>query len=45
MTRIALFIFAFFASIMVTLAAPIPVENGELVELDRRLTRQGRVRI
>ncbi|KJA24385.1 hypothetical protein HYPSUDRAFT_136350 [Hypholoma sublateritium FD-334 SS-4] len=42
MTRAAFFIFAFFASIIITLAAPVPVENGELVELDRRLTRQGR---
>jgi len=42
MTRITVLIFAFFASIMLALAAPVPVENGELVELDRRLTRQGR---
>lgn len=44
MSRIALFIFAFFASIMTILAAPVPVADGQLVELDRRITHQGRVR-
>lgn len=44
MSRIALFIFALFASIFLTLASPVPVQNRELVEVDKRLTRTGRVR-
>ncbi|KAF5315051.1 hypothetical protein D9619_007416 [Psilocybe cf. subviscida] len=42
MSRIALFILALFASIFLTLASPVPVQNRELVEVDKRLTRTGR---
>ena len=37
MTRIALFFFALFASVLLALASPVPVGNGELI------TRTGRV--
>jgi hypothetical protein len=43
MTRIALFFFALFASFLLALASPVPVVNGELVDIQKRLTRTGRV--
>jgi hypothetical protein len=44
MTRVALSIFAFFAYIALVFAAPVPVVDGELVQLERRITHTGRVR-
>ncbi|KIM35926.1 hypothetical protein M413DRAFT_325213 [Hebeloma cylindrosporum] len=41
-TRIALFFFALFASVLLALASPVPVVNGELVDIEKRLTRSGR---
>ncbi|KAF8182612.1 expansin family protein [Pholiota molesta] len=42
MTRVALSIFAFFAYIALVFAAPVPVVDGELVQLERRITHTGR---
>ncbi|KAH9480184.1 hypothetical protein JR316_0006782 [Psilocybe cubensis] len=42
MSRIALVFFALFASIMMTIAVPVPVANGELVNVERRITHVGR---
>ncbi|PPR05919.1 hypothetical protein CVT26_008813 [Gymnopilus dilepis] len=42
MSRLALFIYALFASVLLSLASPVPVMNGELVNLEARLTRVGR---
>ncbi|KAJ3507043.1 hypothetical protein NLJ89_g6522 [Agrocybe chaxingu] len=42
MSRVAFFLFALFASVLLALAAPVPVQDGELVELEKRLTRVGR---
>ncbi|PPQ86326.1 hypothetical protein CVT25_005627 [Psilocybe cyanescens] len=42
MSRIALLFFALFASIMMTFAVPVPVANGELVNVERRITHVGR---
>jgi hypothetical protein len=43
MTRIALFFFALIASVLLALASPVPVVNGELVDIKKRQTRTGRV--
>ena len=43
MTRIALFFFALFASVLLALASPVPVVNRELVDLEKRITHTGRV--
>jgi hypothetical protein len=43
MARIALFLFALFASVLLALTSPIPVANGELVDIEKRLTHTGRV--
>ncbi|KDR82366.1 hypothetical protein GALMADRAFT_133997 [Galerina marginata CBS 339.88] len=42
MSRVALFLFAFFASVMMTFASPVPVMDGELVDVQRRVTHVGR---
>jgi len=42
MTRIALFFFALIASVLLALASPVPVVNGELVDIKKRQTRTGR---
>ena len=43
MTRIALFFFALIASVLLAFASPVPVVNGELVNIEKRQTRTGRV--
>jgi hypothetical protein len=42
MARVSLFLFALFASVLLALASPAPVVNGELVDIEKRLTRRGR---
>ncbi|TFK39040.1 expansin family protein [Crucibulum laeve] len=42
MYRTALFLFAFFASLLAVIASPVPVANGELIDVEKRLTRDGR---
>jgi len=44
MARIALFLFALFASVLLALASPVPVANGGILDIERRVTRTGRVR-
>ena len=44
MSRLALLILALLASITLTFASPVPVVNGELVDMEKRTTRKGRVR-
>ncbi|PPQ65145.1 hypothetical protein CVT24_011040 [Panaeolus cyanescens] len=42
MMRSAIFIFSFVLLFIFSIAAPVPVEDGELVELEPRKTRVGR---
>ncbi|KAF9465753.1 RlpA-like double-psi beta-barrel-protein domain-containing protein-containing protein [Collybia nuda] len=42
MSRVAVFLFALFASIFVVLATPLPAANGTQVELEKRVTHVGR---
>ncbi|KAF8968964.1 expansin family protein [Flammula alnicola] len=42
MARIALFVFALFASILLSIASPVPVIDAQLVDLERRITHVGR---
>lgn len=44
MSRALLFVFALFASVLLVLGSPIPVnETGADVELEKRITHAGRV--
>jgi hypothetical protein len=42
MARIALFLFALFAFALLALASPVPVANGEILDIEKRVTRRGR---
>ncbi|KAF8904119.1 RlpA-like double-psi beta-barrel-protein domain-containing protein-containing protein [Gymnopilus junonius] len=42
MSRLTLLAFAFFTSVLLALASPVPVVNRELVNIEARLTRVGR---
>ncbi|KAF9005436.1 Non-catalytic module family EXPN protein, partial [Cyathus striatus] len=42
MYRFTLLIIALFASVLVSLASPVPVADGQLVDIEKRLTRTGR---
>ena len=43
MARISLFLFALFASVLLALASPVPASNGEILDIQKRLTHTGRV--
>jgi hypothetical protein len=43
MARIALLLFALFASVLLALASPVPVADDEIVDIEKRLTHTGRV--
>jgi len=43
MARLAILFFALFASVLLALATPVPVADGELVTIEKRLTHTGRV--
>jgi len=42
MSRIALLLFTIFASVLLTLASPVPVVDGELIDVEKRVTHVGR---
>jgi len=43
MSRVAFIFFSFFACFLLVLASPVPVQNGELVNIEKRTTHVGRV--
>lgn len=43
MSRLALYILALLVSVILTFASPVPVINGELVEMEKRVLHTGRV--
>ncbi|KAF9561092.1 hypothetical protein CPC08DRAFT_707664 [Agrocybe pediades] len=42
MSRLTFVLFAFFTCLLLALASPVPVKDGELVDIEKRITHVGR---